>query len=122
MNKTTEPQAQIICIGIDWADQEHAYHLIDQNGKSHCGTVKQDAAQIRDLIDLWQQKFPGCGLAVAIEQSKGPLINALLPYDALDIYPVNPAAMASYRKAFAHGGGKNDPTDALKMWATNVVG
>ncbi len=112
MNKTTEPQAQMICVGIDWADQEHVYHLVDQNGKSHCGTVKQDAAQIRDLIDLWQQKFPGCRFAVAIEQSKGPLINALLPYDALDIYPVNPAAIASYRKAFAHGGGKNDPTDA----------
>jgi hypothetical protein len=28
------------------------------------------------------------------------------------IYPVNPAALAHYRKAFAHGGGKNDPSDA----------
>ncbi|MEZ6090066.1 MAG: transposase [Pirellulaceae bacterium] len=28
------------------------------------------------------------------------------------MHPINPAALASYRKAFAHGGGKNDPGDA----------
>ncbi len=28
------------------------------------------------------------------------------------IFPVNPLALSNYRKAFAPGGGKNDPVDA----------
>ena len=43
------------------------------------------------------------------------MISALLKYDDITIYPVNPAALAAYRKAFAHGGGKNDPGDALLL-------
>lgn len=52
---------------------------------------------------------------MAIETTKGPLISALLQYDDFTIYPVNPAALAAYRKAFAHGGGKNDPGDAMLL-------
>jgi len=55
---------------------------------------------------------PNAIFAVAIEATKGAIFNALLEFDDLQIYPVNPAAMANYRKAFAHGGGKNDPVDA----------
>jgi transposase len=36
----------------------------------------------------------------------------LLTFDGVTIFPINPAALNNYRKAFAHGGGKNDPTDA----------
>ncbi len=36
-------------------------------------------------------------------------------YDDVIIYPINPAALASYRKAFAHGGGKNDPSGAMLL-------
>lgn len=46
------------------------------------------------------------------EQTRGALINALLMFSDVHIFPVNPAALANYRKAFAHGGGKNDPADA----------
>lgn len=107
-----QPSPARLCVGIDWADVEHVFHLIDPDGKSTLGTVKQDPLQIRELVECWRQQFPHCTITVAIEQSKGPLINALLAYDDVEIYPVNPAALASYRKAFAHGGGKNDPGDA----------
>ena len=63
-------------------------------------------------MQAWRRRFRRATLLVAIEQSKGPLINALLKYDDITIVPINPAALASYRKAFAHGGGKNDPSDA----------
>ncbi|MFO0979699.1 MAG: transposase [Planctomycetaceae bacterium] len=49
---------------------------------------------------------------MAVEQTRRALINALLMFQDLNIFPVNPAALANYRKAFAHGGGKNDPADA----------
>lgn len=42
----------------------------------------------------------------------GALINALMEYPQVRIFPVNPFALANYRKAFAPGGGKNDPVDA----------
>lgn len=104
--------AETVCIGIDWADQLHAFHLTGFDGKPFAGTVKQDPAQIRNLIEIWREQSPNSTFAVAIEQSRGPLINVLLGYHDVEIYPVNPAALANYRKAFAHGGGKNDPVDA----------
>ena len=97
----------VVFVGIDWADSLHAFHLLTQDDEECHGLFQQEATEIESVINGWRKKFPGSTLLVAIEQSRGPLINALLI-----IYPVNPASLASYRKAFAHGGGKNDPADA----------
>jgi hypothetical protein len=35
-----------------------------------------------------------------------------MEYSQVRIFPVNPLAMANYRRAFAPGGGKSDPVDA----------
>lgn len=51
-------------------------------------------------------------MAVCLEQSRGPLIFALLKYDFLLLYPVNPKTVARYREAFSPSGAKDDPTDA----------
>lgn len=102
----------LILVGIDWADLKHAFHLIDPDGPVICNTVSQDPQAIEELLDAWRKKFPQSTFAIAIESSKGPLINGLLKHQDVVIYPINPAALANYRKAFAHGGGKNDPTDA----------
>jgi transposase len=105
----------LIPVGIDWADVDHAFHLVDPSGSTICGSFKQDPRAVEELVDAWRKRFPGLTFAVAIETTKGPLISALLKYDDVVIYPVNPAALASYRKAFAHGGGKNDPGDAMLL-------
>jgi hypothetical protein len=47
-----------------------------------------------------------------LETSRGALINSLLQYPLVTVYPVNPDALANYRKTFNHGGGKSDPVDA----------
>ena len=104
---------QTIYIGIDWADQQHAFHSLSADQSEH-GFFDQEPNVIRQQVADWRERFPNCRLTVAIEQSRGPLINALLEHD-LVVYPINPAALASYRKAFAHGGGKNDPGDALLL-------
>lgn len=104
-----------IPIGIDWADSLHAFHLIAADADPRHGVFEQDPTTIEQLIESWREQFPGKTLAIAIEQSKGPLINALLKYDDVVIYPVNPTALANYRKSFAHGGGKNDPSDAMLL-------
>ena len=51
-------------------------------------------------------------MAVCLEQSRGPLLFALLKYDCLVLYPVHPATLADYRKAFTPGRAIDDPTDA----------
>ena len=51
-------------------------------------------------------------MAVALEQSWGPLIFALLKYDFLVLYPINPSTLARYREAFSPSRAKDDPTDA----------
>ena len=109
------PSQNVVCIGIDWADQLHAYHLTDLSGKPVAGTVQQQPAQIKELFEVWRQQLPNAIFCVAIEQTKGPLINILLEFSDVQIYPINPAALANYRKAFAHGGGKNDPSDAMLL-------
>lgn len=104
-----------VCVGIDWADQAHAYHMICPGNKPVAGEFKQTPEHIDNLIQEWRKRFPGHAFVVAIETSKGPLINALVKYEDIIIYPINPAALASFRKAFAHGGGKNDRSDAMLL-------
>ncbi len=103
------PPARQVIIGIDWADAEHAFHLLDNN---LAGSFEQTPVDIARQVSDWRQRFPGATFCIAIEQSRGPLITALVECVDVLIYPINPAALASYRKAFAHGGGKNDPADA----------
>jgi transposase len=102
----------MVFVGIDWADHLHAFHVMDGSQKQHSGEFIQEPAVIDEQIAAWRNEFPDTILAVAIEQTRGALVTALLKYEAVEIFPVNPAALASYRKAFRHGGGKNDPTDA----------
>jgi transposase len=54
-------------------------------------------------------------VAVCLEQKKGPLIYALLKYDFLVLFPVNPQTLAKYRRTFTTSRAKDDPTDAALM-------
>lgn len=103
-----------VIVGIDWADQTHAWHVMTEESES-AGTLQQEACQIQQWIKQLRQQHPNRQFAIAIETTKGPLISALLDCNDITIYPINPAALAAYRKAFAHGGGKNDPGDAMLL-------
>jgi transposase len=106
------PEVPSLLVGIDWADGEHTYELLDPHGKTHCGTVEQTREALHAWLDDWRKKFPDARIDICLETSRGPLINVLLEQAQVRIFPVNPNALANYRKAFAHGGGKNDPVDA----------
>jgi hypothetical protein len=47
-----------------------------------------------------------------LEQSRGPLIHALLKYDFLVLFPINPNLLAQYRKAFTQSRAKDNPVSA----------
>lgn len=63
-------------------------------------------------VNELQQRFPGQRVAVALEQTRGALIYALMSYQFFVLFPVNPKALARYREAFNVGGAKDDPTDS----------
>ena len=113
MNHSSLAQPTVF-VGIDWAAQTHAWHLQHEQVEA-AGSLEQDAGAIEQWIKRLRQQHPGGQFAIAIETTKGPLISALLQYDDVTIWPINPASLAAYRKAFAHGGGKNDPSDAMLL-------
>jgi transposase len=110
---STKSNPPCLQVGIDWADAEHAYAMRDPHGTLHRGTFKQTPEAIAALLGNWEKLFPGAPIVVCIETNRGALINALLEYKQLQIIPVNPNQLASYRKSFKHGGGKSDSVDSL---------
>lgn len=103
-------------VGIDWADQKHDICLLD------LASDKREAAVLRhspQSLDEWartlQVRFAGQQIAVCLEQSRGPLIYALLKYDFLTLYPVNPSTLAHYREAFSPSRHKDDAPDAAYL-------
>ena len=53
----------------------------------------------------------GTPIAIMLEQSRGPLVHALMFRDNVLLFPINPKQFARYRESYP-GGGKDDPTDA----------
>lgn len=53
----------------------------------------------------------GGSIAVMLEQSRGPLIYALMFRKDVLLYPINPKQFARYRESYP-GPGKDDPTDS----------
>ncbi len=103
-----------ILIGIDWADKKHDVCEIDPDIKSSSYSVIASGPKtIHDWAMSLKQRFPNKPVAVACELKKGPLIYCLEKYEHIVIFPINPATVAKYRKAFTQSGAKNDPSDAL---------
>jgi transposase len=100
-------------VAIDWADKQHAISLYDQStGQREQTIVKHTPQALQEWALSLRQRFAGQPIAVCLEQSRGPLIYALLHYEFFTLYPINPATLAKYREAFSPSLGKDDPTDA----------
>lgn len=98
-------------VGIDWADQEHAWSL-EAGGKRESGVLKQRPEAVEMWVGELERRFSPQPIAVAVEQSRGALVFLLSKYERLHIYPVPPTMSANLRKAFYPSGSKNDPKDA----------
>lgn len=100
-------------IAIDWADKQHAVSLYDPSTRQREQTIVKHTPQaLQEWALSLRQRFAGQPIAVCLEQSRGPLIYALLQYEFFTLYPINPATLAKYREAFSPSLGKDDPTDA----------
>lgn len=100
-------------IAIDWADQRHVWALeVPDSSSRQCGNLDHTP----EAVDVWaaelRLRFSGKPVAVALEQSRGPLVFMLSKYEHLVIFPVHPTSLANYRKSFRPSGAKDDPHDA----------
>ena len=100
-------------IGLDWGSEKHSVALRAAGvSKIEMCTIKQTPEELHGWILKLRDKFNGRPVAVAIEQTKGAVIHALLGYGFVHIFRINPKSLADYRKAFSPGGAKDDPSDA----------
>ena len=100
-------------VGLDWGNQKHAWILEPAAGGKR---VKGVVDNTPEAIAVWaadlDRRFGGQPVAVALEQKRGSVVNLLLPYAHLVLFPVPASMSASYRKTFVPSGAKADPTDA----------
>ena len=106
--------APIVCwVGLDWADQKHCLVVrTSPAGPAKTHHVDQRPEKLDEFFLGLRGQHPQGRIAVAIEQSRGPVLYALMRYDFLALYPVNPRTLADYRRAFKLSGAKDDPLDA----------
>ena len=103
-------------IGIDWADEKHAFSLqVAGQNRRETGILEQKPEVIGPWVAKLRERFGGRPVAVAVEQSRGALIHALLTYDFLVLYPLHPATVAKFREAFKSSGAKSDPLDTHQI-------
>ena len=115
MRHSSEP-ALAALVGIDWADQQHAIAWKETGSER---VESQEVSTTPEALTQWiaslRVRFAGQAIGVVLEQSRGALIHALLEHDCFVLYPVNPAMVDRFRKAFSSSGAKADPTDAVLM-------
>src|SRR5712692_9045443 len=108
------PAPTIVCwVGLDWADQKHCLVVrTAPAGSAKTHQVDQKPEKLDEFFLRLRAQHPQGRIAVALEQSRGPVLYALMKYDFLTLYPVNPRTLADYRRAFNLSGAKDDPLDA----------
>ena len=92
-------------VAIDWADRKHVWAL-QKAGSSEreTGTIDHTPEAVEVWASELRLRFGGQQVAVALEQSRGPLVFTLTKYEHLVIFPVHPTVLVNYRKSFRPSG------------------
>ncbi len=103
----------MLLVGIDWADTEHVYCLMDDTGVTLAtGTIAHTAEGLERFMALVRTRVQNPqDVLVALETSQGPLVGALLDQQ-FTVYAINPKAVDRHRERFRVAGAKSDLRDA----------
>lgn len=100
-------------VGWDWADKQHEVALQQVgSAKVERQTIAQNPESLSEWVKGLRARFGNAKIAVAIEQARGPVIYALMAYDFIVLYPINPKSLARFREALRPSRAKSDPSDA----------
>src|SRR6266566_2978242 len=110
--KTNDTNIQFAAtIGLDWADKKHDLWLCPEGGQAQHFKLEQTPEALHEWVAKLREQFNNRPVAIGIETSRGPVISALMAYDFIVIFPVNPKALKDYRAALSVSGAKDDRTD-----------
>ena len=100
-------------MGLDWGDASHWVCLrCEGSDRVESYPLEQKPTAIHQWVARLRLRFGGRPVAIALEQSRGALLYALMQYDFLVLFPINPKAFNAYRKALRLSGAKDDGGDA----------
>ena len=100
-------------VGIDWADQKHDVFVRFAKGDSYRRKIDARPEAIQEwLLELRSACAEG-KIAIALEQRRGALFYHLCTHlNWIDLYPINPHSLASFRLTFFSSRAKDDPIDS----------
>lgn len=100
-------------VALDWGDQNHAFaRRLAGATSEECGQFPASAEGLHGWLEALHRQCDG-PVAIAIEAGGNSVLQALLEYPWLTIYPIHPATSARFRQAFRPSGAKDDEPDAL---------
>ncbi len=71
-------------VGIDWADQKHDICLMEAGSQnSEPGVLNHKPEELAKWVAQLRDRFGGRPVAICLEQSRGPLVYALMKYEFL---------------------------------------
>jgi hypothetical protein len=104
-----------------WSDTKPDIGLVDvATGKQASLMLTHTPAALAAWATAWRLRCGGRPMAVGLEPSRGPRIEALLNYDVVVLYPMNPTTLATYRAAFAPSRAQDAPREAASRLARLV--
>ena len=107
-------------VGLDWGSQKTCLDSpARRRRQAQTGRRRYHTRSHRGLGRRSPRRFAGQPVAVALEQKRGSVVNLLLPYAHLVLFPVPASMSASYRKTFVPSGAKDDPSDA--SWILDLL-
>jgi transposase len=102
-------------VGLDWAREQHAICVIDENGGVRLRfRAAHTAAGIADLLGQLRRYADPADLPIAIERPSGALVDALVAAGH-PVLPIHPNAVKAARPRYSAAGAKCDPGDAYLL-------
>src|SRR5438034_8728500 len=100
-------------VGLDWAQDDHAVCVIDEQAQVHLRcTVVHSASGLADLIQQLRRVAGPAALPIAVERPSGLLIDTLVEA-GFPVVPIHPNALKASRPRYSAAQGKSDPGDAF---------
>lgn len=112
VDSTDEPRFAAY-VAIDWGDKKHVWSLQPaESNRRERGEIEHSPEAVAAWAAMLSARFNAQPVALAVEQSRGPLVFMLGKYEQLHVYPIHPRAAAQFRTALFPSGAKDDPSDA----------
>ena len=110
--QATGQETARVTAGIDWASEDHAVAVVDDQGRPvDRFSVAHTAPELRRLVTRLRRSGVG---EVAIERPDGPVVEALLEAE-LTVFVIDPKQVKNMRGRYGSAGNKDDRFDAYVL-------